>query len=334
AQRLAELLTSHPSLGGVTAGLYTGQQGAKRTKVSADSLITDRTVMQSSPPDILLTNYKMLDQLLLRHADRKLWSASADSLRYLVLDEFHTYDGAQGTDVAMLLRRLGLALRAHGRDGVGPLAGVTPVATSATLGDGGEPTAMLEFAETVFGVPFPRDAVVTESRLSVDDWIDTASQVSGVAVDGAELVSALLAAEARCGPDPEPAALAGEVTPVLFDTSAGARLADLVAAHPLTRRLLDICGDATPLDAVARMVFPGVPVVAARRALEVYVGVLSHLRADEGRGMPSVELHLWVRELTRLDREAAPAPAFAWGDDGGIPIDADVDGDGISASQP
>ena len=39
---------------------------------------------------------------------------SADSLTYVVLDEFHTYDGAQGTDVAMLLRRLALALGRHG----------------------------------------------------------------------------------------------------------------------------------------------------------------------------------------------------------------------------
>ena len=84
----------------------------------------------------------MLDQLLLRPDDQPLWRQSADSLHYLVLDEFHTYDGAQGTDVAMLLRRLALALRSHisadhpGRPSLGgrPL-GITPVATSATLGD-------------------------------------------------------------------------------------------------------------------------------------------------------------------------------------------------------
>ena len=45
-------------------------------------------------------------QMLLRHEDQELWRQSATSLRYLVLDEFHTYDGAQGTDVAMLLRRM------------------------------------------------------------------------------------------------------------------------------------------------------------------------------------------------------------------------------------
>lgn len=169
AQRLAELITTHPSLAGVTAGLYTGQQGPQRTRVSADGLITDRSVMRSSAPDILLTNYKMLDQMLLREADSRIWARSAHSLQYLVLDEFHTYDGAQGTDVSMLLRRLGLTLKAHGARGERPLGSVTPVATSATLGDGGDPAPMLAFAETVFGEAFPDDAVITESRLSIDE---------------------------------------------------------------------------------------------------------------------------------------------------------------------
>src|SRR5690606_10815764 len=114
-------------------------------------------------------NYKMLDQLLLRSADRPLWSASAQSLRYLVLDEFHTYDGAQGTDVAMLLRRLGMVLARE----AGATPNVVPVATSATLGDKGDPVAMLDFARTVFGVDFEPDSVVTESRLSIDEWADS-----------------------------------------------------------------------------------------------------------------------------------------------------------------
>lgn len=336
AQRLAGLLTTHPSLAGVTAGLYTGEAGATRTKVSAEGLITDREVMRSSAPDILLTNYKMLDQLLLRHADRKLWSTSATSLQYLVLDEFHTYDGAQGTDVAMLLRRLGLALRAHGRDGDGALAGVTPVATSATLGDSGDPTAMLSFAQTVFGVPFADDAVVTESRLTIDEWTAaTQTAVEAQPVDGPDLVDGLVDAAAACGLDPEPLALAVAVAPALYDGDPGeASLADRLRAHPLTRRLLLACSDAAPLSTVARMVLPDAPVDRAQRALEVYVAVLSHLRAVVGRGMPSVELHLWVRELTRVDREAAPVPAFAWGDDGGVPLDASVDGDGTALTQP
>ena len=114
AGRLTELVTTRPELSSVTAGIYIGEKdGVQRTKVSGLGLINDRGTMRETPPDILLTNYKMLDQLLLRQADQPIWAKSATSLTYLVLDEFHTYDGAQGTDVAMLLRRLGLALKSH-----------------------------------------------------------------------------------------------------------------------------------------------------------------------------------------------------------------------------
>ena len=160
AERLAKLIAGDPALAAVTAGLYTGEQSSGgRTRVSADGLITDRALMHDAPPDILLTNYKMLDQMLLHPGRADMWRLSAESLQYLVLDEFHTYDGAQGTDVAMLLRRLGLALKSHwtdtsrvtDEDRARPLGRITPVATSATLGDGRRRRRCCDFAHTVFG---------------------------------------------------------------------------------------------------------------------------------------------------------------------------------------
>ncbi|MCL8494290.1 DEAD/DEAH box helicase [Corynebacterium sp. B5-R-101] len=205
-RRLAKLLHAEAELAGVTAGIYTGEvvSGGRR-KVSKDGLISDRSVLRDTPPDILLTNYKMLDQLLLREQDRELWEKSARSLQYLVLDEFHTYDAAQGTDVAMLLRRLGLMLKKYQPEGFlspedekRPLGKVTPVATSATLGDkstestegsedaesagatkdSGRDSAashsdMLSFAYTVFGEQMPPDAVVGETLMTVEEWQST-----------------------------------------------------------------------------------------------------------------------------------------------------------------
>lgn len=198
-RRLAKLLHTEAELAGVTAGIYTGEvvSGGRR-KASKDGLISDRSVLRDTPPDILLTNYKMLDQLLLREQDREMWEKSAQSLQYLVLDEFHTYDAAQGTDVAMLLRRLGLMLKKYqpegflsSEDAARPLGKVTPVATSATLGDknaesgagpsGGSDNAdstaspaphsdMLSFAYTVFGEKMPADAVVGETLMTVEEW--------------------------------------------------------------------------------------------------------------------------------------------------------------------
>ena len=120
----------------------------------------------------------MLDQLLLRYDDQRLVAQSALSLQYLVLDEFHAYDGAQGTDVAMLLRRLGLALKSYwpddaftDADRARPLGRITPVATSATLGDKGDPAAMIEFARLPSSATSSTTtSVVTESRLSLDEW--------------------------------------------------------------------------------------------------------------------------------------------------------------------
>jgi ATP-dependent helicase YprA (DUF1998 family) len=157
AERIAGLIDSEARLAGLRAGLYVGESG-RHSAMGEDHLIDKREVLRSDPPDILLTNYKMLDFLLLRREDRNLWAANdADTLQYVVLDEFHTYDGAQGTDVAMLLRRLGRTLGMNNADG--PLGSAAPVATSATLGTGADALDELRsFAGKVFGTEFAPDS--------------------------------------------------------------------------------------------------------------------------------------------------------------------------------
>lgn len=127
-------------------------------------MITDRDVMRSNPPDILLTNYKMLDFLLIRAADTPLWvHQQPDTLRYLVVDELHTFDGAQGTDLACLIRRLKGRLQT-------PPGQLVCVGTSATLGDDGVGD-LLAFAGDVFGEALDEQAVISEDRESVGDYL-------------------------------------------------------------------------------------------------------------------------------------------------------------------
>lgn len=337
ALRLTQILTGHPELSAITAALYTGQAGPQRTRVSADGLITDRQVIRDEAPDILLTNYKMLDQLLLRPEDQDLWRQSALSLQYLVLDEFHTYDGAQGTDVAMLLRRLGLALKAHwpadvpqltDEDRARPLGRITPVATSATLGGKGDPGSMLGFAETIFGEPFPEDAVVTESRLDLAEWVgDAEGRVrtrgltpvppAGIAIERA--VEDL----ASLGDAPDGAALARIVLGHLYDTDATdwdpAILLDAVRAHPLVQDLARHATDAVSVRDLSAAV-SGATTPELRVAWETFttavVAALGRVRATVGRDALSVDVHLWVRELTRIDRLADSTARFLWSDDG------------------
>ena len=78
----------------VTFKRYTGQEGEE-----------EREHILENPPDILLTNYVMLELIMTRPAERNLIER-AQGLRFLVLDELHTYRGRQGADVALLMRRV------------------------------------------------------------------------------------------------------------------------------------------------------------------------------------------------------------------------------------
>jgi ATP-dependent helicase YprA (DUF1998 family) len=339
ADRLAKLLTTEPALAGVTAALYTGEKDSKkRTKVNVEGLITERAVIRSDPPDVLLTNYKMLDQLLLRRADADLWAKSAYSLQYLVLDEVHTYDGAQGTDVAMLLRRLGLALKSHwtGDDPrittderTRPLGRITPVATSATLGDGGEPASMLSFATTVFGEEFTADAVITETRLSVEEWIgDAPARVSAAGYRHTDL-DTLRATRRWSGigalDGQDGARITQQVLEVLYDLDLTrapflidadpVTALDLLKGHPLTPRLLGAAHHAAPLKELAAALLSEDP-DAVEEFLAALLATFSHVRAENRGAAADVDLHLWVRELTRVDRLASAVPRYRWTDDG------------------
>jgi len=81
-----------------------------------------------------------------------------------VLDELHTYDGAQGTDVANLIRRLKLKLTI-------PKDYLCPVGTSATIGKGEDSVKLLiQYASVVFGETFPPESVIIEHRLSSEEF--------------------------------------------------------------------------------------------------------------------------------------------------------------------
>ena len=99
----------------------------------------------------------MLEYLLVRRAEQAIFrpGGSTPTLRYLVLDEVHTYAGALGAEVACLVRRL----RGH-VDRFGP--SLTCVGTSATVGDD-QREAVLQFASKLFAVDCDAEALVQET---------------------------------------------------------------------------------------------------------------------------------------------------------------------------
>jgi DEAD/DEAH box helicase domain-containing protein len=191
AKRIAGLIHNTPALQGkVTAGLYVGDQDDKpTTQMGPDKVITDKPTLRSHPPDILLTNYKMLDYLLIQPDAQPLWQhnqANPEALRYIIVDEFHTFDGAQGTDLACLLRRLKHRLKT-------PRNHLACVGTSATLGGDGNSAEMLKYAATIFEEPFDDQALIEEDRITANEFLyeDQDALINVLPIPGPEKLNAL-----------------------------------------------------------------------------------------------------------------------------------------------
>lgn len=128
-----------------------------------------RDAIRENPPDILLTNYMMLELLLTRAEDRELVRA-AQGLQFLVFDELHTYRGRQGADVALLIRRCREAFGGHD---------ITCIGTSATMASGGtsedQRREVAKVAQSLFGVPFTSNQVIGETLQRATPEIDVSA---------------------------------------------------------------------------------------------------------------------------------------------------------------
>ncbi len=153
----------------VTFARYTGQEGdEERNRIKAD------------PPDILLTNYVMLEYILTRPDDRPLVEHMR-GMQFLVLDELHTYRGRQGADVSLLVRRV--------RD-LAQNPKMQVVGTSATLAGAEEGAPTPSFAEQqvsvarvatkIFGAEVKPERIIGETltRTTPDRDLDDPAFVS------------------------------------------------------------------------------------------------------------------------------------------------------------
>lgn len=127
---------------------YTGQEQS-----------TVRQEIAQHPPDILLTNFMMLELILTRYeeVDRQVVE-HCRGLEYLVLDELHTYRGRQGADVAMLVRRLRQRLEASNLLCIGTSATMT---SSGSLAD--QQKTVAHVASKLFGTPITEHEVIGET---------------------------------------------------------------------------------------------------------------------------------------------------------------------------
>ena len=138
----------------VTYARYTGQESS-----------IEREKIKNEPPDILLTNYVMLEYILTRQEplDQQVISDAKD-LEFLVLDELHTYRGRQGSDVALLVRRIKAKLNKN----------LICIGTSATMSTEGSAQKRKEevakVASKLFGTKIHSKSIITETlmRLTSD----------------------------------------------------------------------------------------------------------------------------------------------------------------------
>jgi len=130
----------------ITFGQYTGQEKEER-----------RQTMREDPPQVLLTNYMMLELLLTRVQERPIRDAIFENLRFLVFDELHTYRGRQGADVSMLIRRIQSQCK-HSVCCIGTSATMVSVGSAAS-----QRSDVARVASTVFGRPFEPKQIVDET---------------------------------------------------------------------------------------------------------------------------------------------------------------------------
>lgn len=167
-ERLRNILKDYPE---ITFGSYTGQTKQKLSTAineyknlngGRDPLPNEliaREQMQTTPPHILITNYSMLEYLLLRPKSSIFFSEEyAQKWEYIILDEAHVYSGSTGIEVSNLLRRLKARLQTNR---------LRYILTSATLGSDDDNQAVAEFAKDLCSAEFDVDDVIRAQRVKI-----------------------------------------------------------------------------------------------------------------------------------------------------------------------
>ena len=307
AKRFAKVISAAPALkGNIRVGLFVGgDEGESGIKtMQSDGVITDKHALRNNPPDILLTNYKMLDFLLLRPKDQKLWKHnSSETLKYLIVDELHTFDGAQGTDLSCLIRRMKARLQT-------PQNHMICVGTSATLGDEGAIDGLTDFASRVFQAPFDADSVVAETRQVPDEFIgDVDEEYQFFLPYNFEAVlnwsnytnenDYILAQFRFLFPNLK--------VRDIHDPAWRVDLGKMLKEHRLFRILLrQLTRKAYPVNDLASLfleLFPvNTSIETAQQLIYALCSLMSWARAEESAKLPWVYLRkqLWLRELRRM----------------------------------
>ena len=314
AKRIAELIYGSQELrGNVTVGMYVGGQDETPARMMSDhGVITDHETMLNNPPDILMTNYKMLDYLLLRPKDSVLWQDNGpETLKYITVDELHTFDGAQGTDLACLIRRLKRRLGMY--DGY-----LCCIGTSATMGTEDDNDSIIEYASEIFGEPFEKDAVITEDRLSSKEFFDS-YEISEFSMPTEDQVKLLVQYMEDDQPSEYLQTAASGWFPGLdedvLSDQGRIELGKALMHHSFLQTVINLTGgDYYQASHIADELEIHYPELKDRETATVLIDSLFALVSHARTGVPgglrpflNVQVQLWMRELRRLVAKVDPS---------------------------
>ncbi len=318
ARRIGEMIYDYPELKNkVTAGILVGEDhDGEEKRVSHKQMtppfhiIDDRNAIIQNPPDILLTNYKMLDNLLMKPNFKGLWEGAIgedSSVQYLVLDEMHTYDGAQGADVALLIRRLKAKLA---------FKRITCIGTSATLSSDSDGTEVLKtFAHRLFGEDFETESIIRETRKTVDEVFSLPVKYSDVPKDSKELTF-----EEHKNIKKFVSAMSHQWFKRDLDSKD---LGVAILSHKITRTILE-CLEGKPLpqnELLKKLKAKDFNISSP--ILDSFLALLAHATSevtfnDKIRTVPLFfcRVQLWIREMRRLLANLnCSNPGFKWFDE-------------------
>ena len=314
---------------GISAWLGKGQwkrdgEWVRTIERPEDSELFLRHEAQEGVPDLLVTNYSMLEYMLLRPIERGIFSSTQEYYAahprerlIIVLDEAHLYRGAQGTEVAMLIRRL------RNRLALAPEQ-LQVICTSASFSD---PAAAKSFAADLVGKPAggfsvltgrklaahpsgPGDQRLAETLAAIDlhrvrngdltSRLDAVLPILRLAEDQASLQALL--EEASASPDENPVKRA--LHQALRQISVTGRLINLTSgatADEDPERDSVGHGPAQGIEDLALRLFPGVKAALARKATNVLVELASMAKVDgEKAPLLAARAHAFFRGLPGL----------------------------------
>jgi superfamily II DNA or RNA helicase len=140
----------------ITYGKYTGQEKSDQKEAE-----------KNREPNIILTNYMMLELIMTRSSEKWLRDSMQQSMQFMVFDELHTYRGRQGSDVSMLIRRIKNQCKKE----------LVCIGTSATMATGGtvleRKEAVAKVAQDIFGMHFNSENIIGEKLATCSDFSGT-----------------------------------------------------------------------------------------------------------------------------------------------------------------